>query len=159
MSKPLLNNRQGRQPGSSLIEALVALLVLSVGMLMVMRTLTQSIAVISDGLNQQRAAFTLNNLTESLLDMPAELLRAFPAAANYACADGGVCTPEQLLADRLHYWQTHISRQLPAGTGSVHIDTLGDQEVVRASVSWLASDNQAMQHTSYVALPADTGAP
>jgi Tfp pilus assembly protein PilV len=141
--------------GSGLIETLVALLILSLGMLAVTRMLTHSIASLNNALNHQRAAFTLNNLTELLHGMPANLLRAPPAAADYACSSGSVCTPEQFLADRLQYWSMLVDRQLPGGTGAVQMDTLNNQDVLRASVSWPGSGETRMQHTAFIPLPPE----
>ena len=145
--------------GNSLIETLVALLILSVGMLLVTRMLTQSIAVVNNALERQRAAFTVNNLHEFLYGMPRELLQALPVASNYACNGEHVCTPEQLLADGLYHWRTLLNRQLPNATGTVAHDNLDGQAVMRISVAWGTPDEQPLQQTSYLAVPPSTDMP
>jgi len=112
--------RLATQSGFSLIEALVALLVLSIGML--------GIAALSaHGLRAQRTALHRTIAVNLAADM-ADRIRGNraagaaynAAAAPHACgASGRSCTPAELAAHDKQVWSNLVARQLPSGVGAV----------------------------------------
>ena len=102
--------------GGTLIEVLVAMTVMSVGMLGVT-------ALMSEGLKSGRLSIHRITAVQMAADM-AERIRSNPRVPhayagvpkNFGCANAGIrCTPNQLAADDLFRWQLSITRQLPAG--------------------------------------------
>ena len=103
-------------PGGTLIEVLVAMTVMSTGMLGVA-------ALIIEGLKSGRLSMHRITAVQLVVDM-AERIRSNPqvphayasAAQDVGCAHAGtICTPSQLAADDLFRWQLNITRQLPVG--------------------------------------------
>ncbi len=102
--------------GGTLIEVLVAMTVMSTGMLGIA-------ALFSEGLKSGRLSMHRITAVQLAADM-AERIRSNPrvphayasAPQNIGCSNAGIrCTPNQLAADDLFRWQLNITRQLPVG--------------------------------------------
>jgi type IV pilus assembly protein PilV len=119
-----------RMAGVSLLEALVALLVVSLGLLALLGLLTTAARLGKTG--QSRAMANL--LAQDIIDR----MRANAAAAREGgyelpttalarsrpppappCAASGVCTGQELAQRDLADWQAALFNSLPAGTGHV----------------------------------------
>jgi type IV pilus assembly protein PilV len=116
-----------RQPtnkaaGFSLIEALVSLIVISVGMIGIA-------SLYGQGLTAGRVALA-RTLAVNLASAMAENIRANPLAKNaYAAAAGdngcdpttgaAICSPDQMAAHDLLLWNRDIQAQLPNGVGQI----------------------------------------
>ena len=109
------------QRGFGLIESLVALVVISVGMIGIA-------ALYGQGLRASTTAFYRTHAVNLAADM-ADRIRVNRrggasyggAAANNPCGAGGGanCTPAQMAAYDLFVWQAQVTAQLPAGVGAV----------------------------------------
>jgi len=107
--------------GFSLIEALVSLIVISVGMIGIA-------SLYGQGLTAGRVALS-RTLAVNLASVMAENIRAnrlgqaayAGAAANNGCdpVGGATCTPVQMAAQDLFFWNQDIQAQLPNGAGQV----------------------------------------
>lgn len=125
------------QSGFSLIEALVALIVLSVGMI-------GMAALYARGLSAGRTALHRTIAVNHVADM-ADRIRANrlagaaynAAGAPNACDPGGGtdCTPAQLAAYDKLVWATILDRELPGGAGTVEF-TPGTPPTYTITVSW-----------------------
>lgn len=110
-----------RQSGFSLIEALVALVVLSVGMIGIA-------ALYGQGLNAGRTAL-YRTIAVNLAGELSDRIRAnrlgrasyTGAGAARACGPGGGidCTPAELAEYDVFTWRTLVGAQLPGGVGTV----------------------------------------
>ncbi len=109
-----------RAGGFTLIETLVAMVVISVGMLGIA-------ALYVEGLRAGRTSVYRTTAIDLAADM-ADRVRANPTArlgynaapANNNCVDGGVsCTPAQLAADDNFWWQQSAQTLLPGGAANV----------------------------------------
>ena len=117
------NLRPRTQNGFSLIEAMVSLVVLSVGMI-------GMAALYGQGLSAGRTALYRTQAVNLTADM-ADRIRVNRlggasyggAAANNNCdpaGGGGVdCTPAQMAAHDLFLWNADVAAQLPNGVGAV----------------------------------------
>jgi type IV pilus assembly protein PilV len=120
-----------------LIEALVSLLVISVGMIGIA-------ALYGQGLTAGRVALS-RTLAVDLASVMAEDIRvnrlgqaayAGPAANNNCGpSGGGVCTPAQMAAHDLFLWNQDIQAQLPNGVGQV-VFAAGAPPTYTITVTW-----------------------
>ncbi len=114
------------QTGFSLIEAMVALVVVSVGMIGIA-------GLYSQGLGASRTALSRTQAVNLVADM-ADRIRVnrlggasynFPPgpAANNNCDPPGAvnCTPAQMAAHDLWVWTNQVQLQLPNGAGTVAV--------------------------------------
>jgi type IV pilus assembly protein PilV len=109
------------QRGFGLIESLVALVVISVGMI-------GMAALYGQGLGASRTAYYRTQAVNLAADM-ADRIRVNRrggasyggAAANNGCDPGGGvnCTPAQMAAHDLFVWQAQVVALMPAGVGVV----------------------------------------
>ncbi len=122
--------------GFSLIEVLVAMLILAIGLLGLAALQAQSLKFNHDALVRSEATL----LAYELMD----LMRANRVNANlYAAPDpGGVCDPTLLNADGvatatmdLQCWFDNVAALLPAGRGAIAVNA-GDPNMLDISLQW-----------------------
>ena len=125
------------QLGFSLIEALVALIVLSVGMI-------GMAALYAQGLGASRTALYRTIAVNLVADMADRIRANRLAGAEYnaagapnGCGPGGgtACTPAQLAAYDKLVWATALDRELPGAAGTVEY-TPGTPPTYTITVSW-----------------------
>ena len=115
------NAIEHRQHGFGLVEALVALVVVSVGMIGIA-------ALYGQGLGASRTALYRTQAVNLAADM-ADRIRVNRrgdasyggAGADNACDPGGGvnCTPAEMAAHDLLTWQAQVTALLPGGVGAV----------------------------------------
>ncbi|HEX6992708.1 MAG TPA: type IV pilus modification protein PilV [Gammaproteobacteria bacterium] len=137
------------QRGFSLIEVMVALLVLSVGLLGIA-------ALHGQGLGASRVAMYRTVAVNLAADM-AERIRVNRLARDAynddpedngcdpVTGDGDDCTPAQMAAHDLFVWQQQLAAQLPNGEGDVQFAD-GTPPVYTITVTW---DETGIGETSY----------
>lgn len=136
-SSSVRNTILSTQSGFSLVESLVALLVLSVGMIGIASLYGQGLSAGRTALYRTIAV----NLAAEMADR-VRANRAARAAYNLAkaanpCGPGGGtnCTPAQLAAYDKFVWEALVEQQLPGGAGSVVFEP-GTPPTYRITVSW-----------------------
>ena len=142
------------QCGFTLVEALVALVVLSIGLLGVAKLVMG--AVHADDSAYMRGQAT--QLAYELLDQM-RANRPGATAGFYALAGaandctGGACTPQQLAQLDVINWQNRLAQALPGGVGVVTmgVDALGD---VTASIQVNWDDSMAQWSFGVTGAPA-----
>jgi len=109
------------QRGFNLIESLVALVVVSVGMIGIASLYGQGLGAGRTAMFRTQAV----NLTADMADrirVNRQGAAAYggPAADNGCDPSGGAsCTPAQMAAHDLFVWSDQVARQLPNGAGAV----------------------------------------
>jgi type IV pilus assembly protein PilV len=146
--------RREKQSGFSLIEAMVTLVVLSVGMI-------GMAALYGQGLGAGRIALYRTvavNLTADMADR-IRLNRRAGAAYNGAPADNGcrppattVCTAAQLASDDLFSWNQALAQALPGGSGTVAFAN-GIPATYTITVTWQESGIGAVNNVVVVQVP------
>ncbi|HET7307056.1 MAG TPA: type IV pilus modification protein PilV [Gammaproteobacteria bacterium] len=143
-----MNNHQ-KNAGFSLIEVLIALVILSVGLLGLAGLQTSSLHA-NDGAYLRTQA---NVLAYNLLDrMRANISEAKGGAYNRAISDPAPtnppvciptadvptpdCTPAELVQWDMSQWMKQVAK-LPDGKASVSTDTSGTNTLVTVTLKWL----------------------
>lgn len=115
-----MNRSIRNQHGFGLVESLVALVVVSVGMIGIA-------ALYGQGLGAGRLALFRTQAVNLAADMADRIRVNRRGGASYAgapannnCTPGGItCTPAQMAAHDLWAWQTQAVALLPGGVGTV----------------------------------------
>ena len=142
------------QQGFGLVESLVALVVVSVGMI--------GIAVLyGQGLGASRTAFYRTQAVNLASDMADRIRLNRRAGASYAgagadsnCEPGGNtdCTTAQMAAHDIWEWQALVTNQLPGGVGAVaYAGTTPPTYTIR--VTWQEVGVGALTHQIAVRVP------
>lgn len=106
--------------GFTLIEVLVAVLVLSIGLLGLASLQATSLRYNNDSSVQTQATFLASDMADRMranvskaADYPAK-----SAAANANCYNAGGCTPDEMAANDVYEWNQALAT-LPAGQGTI----------------------------------------
>jgi type IV pilus assembly protein PilV len=142
------------QAGFSLIEAMVSLVVVSVGMIGIA-------SLYGQGLGASRTALSRTQAVNLTADM-ADRIRANRqggaayggAAANNNCDPGGGvnCTPAQMAAHDLFVWGNLVAQQLPNGIGVVQY-AAGVPPNYTIQVSWQETGIGPVNYQMVIGLP------
>ena len=126
-----------RVGGFTLVEVLIALIILSVGMLGIAGLYVHSMQAGRTSLFRHHAVTLAGDV--------ADRIRANPrAAANYAfagadnnCVDGGIdCTPAQMAANDIDLWDQQAADTLPNGTVTVDFDNTVIPWTYQITIAW-----------------------
>lgn len=135
-----------RQHGSTLIEVLLALLVLAVGVTAATQLLVEAFAADSRTLQRERAGMLLSDLGESAQAIPASVA-AYDTSVyggvpqSQPCINAGGCSAAQLAEHQLASWLQRAAEELP-GTrtgpagGSVSAATADGTHALNARLQW-----------------------
>jgi type IV pilus assembly protein PilV len=140
--------------GFSLVEAMVSLVVISVGMI-------GMAALYGQGLGAGRTALYRTLAVNLAADM-ADRIRVNrvagsayedDAAASDLCGpDGASCTPQEMAATDLFVWNGQLAEQLPSGTGSVAF-AAGTPPTFTISVTWTETGIGPVTYQTAVQVP------
>jgi type IV pilus assembly protein PilV len=144
------------QAGFNLIEAMVSLVVISVGMIGIA-------ALYGQGLGAGRTAMDRTLAVNLAADM-ADRIRVNRMAGgayeddaeNIPCGPGATapCTPAQMAAYDLFVWQQQLAQQLPNGEGSVVFNDATTPPSFTISVTWQETGLGEAQYDSVIQVPA-----
>lgn len=148
--------RRHASNGFSLIEALVALVVLSVGMIGIA-------AMYGQGLNAGRSAQLRTQAVNLVADMTDRIrvnrlgraAYAGPAANNGCDPQTGSndCTPAEMAAHDLFAWQAQLAERLPNGVGRVSFDASTTPPTYTIEVSWDDGGQGRQSHEAVIRVP------
>jgi type IV pilus assembly protein PilV len=126
------------QRGFTLVEALVALVVLSIGLLGVAKLVLGAVhADDSAYMRGQATQLAYELLDQMRANRPGAIAGFYAlAGANHNCS-GVACTPQQLAELDVVTWQNRLAQALPGGVGTVTmgVDALNDVTAT-IQVSW-----------------------
>ena len=149
-------NKKKTQAGFNLVEAMVSLVVISVGMIGIA-------ALYGQGLGAGRTAMDRTvavNLAADMADR-IRLNRVAGAAyeddpANNACGPAAVdpCTPAEMAAYDLFVWLDQVRQQLPNGAGTVAFDGETIPPSFTISIRWQETGLGETRYDSVIQVPA-----
>lgn len=125
MRSPCLHaGRRSRQSGVSLLEVLIAILILSFGMLGMLGLIINSLKLTSSSnyrtIAAQQAYSMADTLRSNVLILAKFQSPSGAAVAN--CLEAAGCTQDQMYVTDFSMWTTRLAAMLPAGSGTVCSD-------------------------------------
>ena len=138
--------RISKSSGFSLVENLVALVVLSIGMLGMAALYMEGLKAERTSIFRVAAIALASDMADRIRSNPnAQADYALPAANNL-CENGGAdCDRTQMAQDDKFRWEAEIARRVPGGQGVVNVAPVAGTTVYSISVSWneAGSDDRA----------------
>jgi type IV pilus assembly protein PilV len=146
---PTCKASRSAQYGFSMLEILVALLIIATALLGSAGLQAYAMKTNVGGQYRNQAAFLLEDMIERM-----ELNKAYATSAGYSSAlamsvDCGtaICTPAQLAGYDVSQWQTAIAAVLPSGTGTVTQVTAGNPSTYTVTINWVDRKTNATYST------------
>ena len=131
------NLRPRRVSGFTLIEVLIALVILSVGMLGIAGLYVHSMQAGRTSIMRHNAVTLVGDIADRIRANP----RAGPAyalaGANNNCVDGGInCTLGQMAANDIFLWDQQAANTLPNGTVTIVFNNGVAPPTYQITVAW-----------------------
>ena len=127
-------NRQATQRGVTLVESMIALLVISIGLLGIAALQITAMSQNASALNHSQAVWIAYNMTDRIRANMSEFdnYAGIDTSIGYAgdCMNNACSTAQMLTADAAEW--TDLVEDLPAGRGMVTVDPDG----LRVTVMW-----------------------
>jgi type IV pilus assembly protein PilV len=140
--------------GFGLVESLVALVVISVGMIGIAALYGQGLAASRTALYRTTAVNLASDMADRIRVNRRGGSSYGAAAANNSCGPGGGinCTTAQMAAHDKWVWEAQVAAQLPNGVGSVqYVGTLPPTYTI--SVDWQEVGVDVPPHQIIVRVP------
>lgn len=141
---------KNRQQGFSFIESLLALFILTVGLLGVAAMHAQSMRTGYVAVQRMSVVSKGEEILERMRANPAGIADYAGAPQSFGCSSGNTCLPAQMAADDLFVWMAEVNSMFP-GVPVVNIQVLpvdvvidpeGKIREVTVSIDWtIRNDN------------------
>ena len=132
-----IHNRASTSGGFSLIEVLIALIIMSVGMLGIASLYVQSMQAGRTSLFRHNAVTLASDVADRIRANPTAAAAYAGAGADSGCIDGGVnCSNVQMAAQDIFLWTQQATDTLPAGAVNITVDATVVPPVYTIAVSW-----------------------
>lgn len=126
-----------RDAGFSMVEVLIALIILSVGMLGIAGLYVHSMQAGRTSLFRHHAVMLVGDVADRIRANPRAGAVYAGAGANNNCVNGGVnCTPEQMAANDIFLWNEQAAATLPEGAVGIVFDDTATPPTYEITVSW-----------------------
>lgn len=130
------------QRGVSLLEVLIALVILTIGVLGTISLETNGIRFADSSWIRSNAVGFIDTMAERMRVNPQGVLAGDydritgPVAVAPPACDGSVCTPDQVAQYDAAQWESEIAASLPGGYGQVSYVSNGSPRIYRITVLW-----------------------
>ena len=141
---------RSRQRGFTIVEALVALVILAVGMLGIASLYVTTLRASGSAASRMQAINLASDLGDRIrANRTAGAAYAGAAAANGTTCIGAAatCTPAQMAAHDLFVWQAAIQAALPGAAGAVVVNAGANPTTYQIQVSWAEAGNVTQTYT------------
>jgi type IV pilus assembly protein PilV len=145
-----------RQRGVTIVEGLVALVILSVGMLGIASLYVTSLKTGRTALLRTQAVNMVNDIIDSIrangtagAGYELDALANAPGEEDEGCVVGSVCTAGQIATQDLKNWATALTAALPGPEASIDYtdSATGTPDIYTVNVSWQeAGETQRFQY-------------
>ncbi len=134
-----IRKANARMRGFTLVEVLVALVVMAVGLLGIAGLYVEGLRAGRTSIYRSAAVSLASDMADRIRANPAGNYAGAGPGADNACVNGGACNPNQLAQDDWFHWTRDLGRRLPSGaSATVVVQNLAPapltQFVIR--VSW-----------------------
>ena len=137
-----------RQQGFTLVEAMVALVVLAVGMLGIAGLYVTTLRSGGGAIYRMQAVNLATDLADRIrANRSANVLYAGAAANNNCYGAGAVdCSTAQMAANDLFVWNAQVQAILPAGAGAVVVNGAAIPYTYQITITWVEQGGAAMNY-------------
>jgi type IV pilus assembly protein PilV len=126
-----------RVGGFTLVEVLIALIILSVGMLGIAGLYVHSMQAGRTSLFRHHAVTLAGDVADRIRANPRAAASYGLAGADSNCVAGGIdCTPAQMAANDIYLWDQQASDTLPNGTVTVVFDNAILPPTYQITIAW-----------------------
>lgn len=134
-----------RQAGFSLIEVLIALVIMSVGMLGIAGLYVESMQAGRTSIFRHNAVTLASDVADRIRANPTAGVDYQGPGGNNNCVLGNVdCTPAQMAANDIDLWRTQAAAMLPSGDVVITFDDNVVPPTYQIDINWVeANDNQS----------------
>lgn len=151
-------NARTRQQGFTLVEVMVALIVLSVGMLGIAALFTQGLSAGRTAIFRTQAVNLVSDLADRIRANRSAQAAYAGAAGDNNCdplGGGGVdCAPAQMAAHDLFVWDQQVQQNLPDGEWLIQFNAAALPPSYTIRVSWAEVGQVALiQHQMLIQVP------
>ena len=127
--------------GFTLIETMVALLVISVGMIGVAALHGQALSASGTAIRRSLAIGLASDIADRVRVNRGAQLAYEGDGADHNCDDptnegGADCSPAEMAAHDLFVWKTEVEASLPGGQGTIDVDAGTNPPLYTVTVSW-----------------------
>ena len=123
--------------GFTLVEVLIALIILSVGMLGIAGLYVHSMQAGRTSIFRHHAVTLAGDVADRIRANPRAAIAYSQAGANNNCVNGGVdCTPEQMAGNDIDLWDQQAADTLPNSTVTVDIDNTVIPWTYQITIAW-----------------------
>ena len=153
------------QTGVSLVETLIAIVVMAVGLLALLGTQLHTLGNTQNSVRRTQAIRLIDDLSERMKSMPdaTGLASAFTMGWSRAVATTGVpdcstsaCIPSQLAQFEMNRWLASVKDSLPLGQANVFV-VAGEPRQLGVMLAWRANEKDTADAAALLA-PLSTGA-
>ncbi|MFQ5549132.1 MAG: type IV pilus modification protein PilV [Woeseia sp.] len=139
------------EDGFTLIEVLIALIIMSVGMLGIAGLYVHSMQAGRTSLFRHHAVTLAGDVADRIRANPRAAEAYAGAGADNACVDGGIdCTPVQMAANDIFLWRQQATDTLPAGAVDVVFNDASAPPTYQITVQW---DEPGQVRTYTITIP------
>ena len=130
-------NSVKKADGFTLVEVLIALIILSVGMLGIAGLYVHSMQAGRTSLFRHNAVTLAGDVADRIRANPRAAAVYALAGGDNNCVDGGVnCTPGQMAANDIFLWDQQAADTLPSGTVTVVFDNGVLPPTYEITIAW-----------------------
>ena len=147
-------SRAARQPGFSLVEVLIALVIMSVGMLGIAGLYVQSMQAGRTSMFRHHAVTLAGDVADRIRANPRAGIAYAGAGADNGCVATGVdCTEAEMAANDIFLWQRQAQDALPLGNVVVNLNNAANPPIYAITVTWSEPEGVQSYAISVPVLP------
>lgn len=126
-----------RVKGFTLVEVLIALVIMSVGMLGIAGLYVHSMQAGRTSLFRHQAVTLAGDIADRIRANPRAGAGYMVAGADNSCVDGGLdCTPAEMAQNDIFVWSIQAADALPAGAVNILFNNVPTPSEYRIRITW-----------------------
>ncbi len=137
-----------KQRGFTLLESMIALTVLSVGMIGIAALYVQGLGASRSALYRTHAINLVADMADRIRTNRVALAAYAGRASNHGCdpLGGADCTPAEMAAHDVFLWSQQVQQLLPNGRGQVRFDGGTHPPTYMIQVAWVEVGHGSIEH-------------